>query len=247
MANWCENILILRCNDPAQIQRAVKAYNKNRLLWEFFPAPNAVDSDSITDDWLQQNWGSGSDGGKDVGRDDDDGQSVKVSKTATLVSLSFLTRWTPPVKAMRALEAAGLSVELYYCDIGNFCGLYTTDGGDQCYDIPDTVAEVRETIPIAINEAFAIAEIVGEATGEEEEEEGMGTETNRWYAILDVILYPRKSSPLVYRPRKVRVNLSKCNDKSNRAAYIHEALSQAWDHFEKEPSSDLCRNATNSR
>ena len=82
MANRYEDILILRCNDSAQIQRAVKAYNKNRLLWEFFPQPNAVHSDILSGDWLEQNWGSGSDASKDPYSDDNSQKTFPVNKTA---------------------------------------------------------------------------------------------------------------------------------------------------------------------
>lgn len=167
MANWCDNILILECDNPAQIQRAVKAYNNNRLLWEFLPHPNADGPDSLPYDWMEQNWGSGSDAGKDAGRDPDTSEeAIQASETATWVPLIFLTRSSPPIEAMKAFEAAGFVVTLYYCEYNlGFCGLYSTEGGDLCYDIPDSATEVRETIPVAIDEAFAIAEIQEEIGG----------------------------------------------------------------------------------
>ena len=175
MPNWCENSLILRCNDPVQIQRAVKAYNETRLLSEYIPEPDymttpvyptfpeivgndsAVDPSSAWYDWRIQNWGTK----WDVGRDGDceDLDFIEISETQTEVTLSFVSAWSPPVKAMKAFEAAGFSVDLYYYE-GNmcFCGLYSTDGGDQCYHIPDTAAEIRETIPDEINDLFGISE-----------------------------------------------------------------------------------------
>jgi hypothetical protein len=179
MPNWCENSLILQCNDPFQIQRAVKAYNENRLLWEFFehrntlcdlfsqvnpsyeffPQLNECDVDLESDDWRLQNWGTVSDIGDDSSIDSDSEDPVVVSNTAIDVTFQFYSRWTPPVKGMRALEAAGISVALYYCEPNmRFCGLYRTDGGDHRYDIPDIVDEVREKLPNGINAIFGIYE-----------------------------------------------------------------------------------------
>lgn len=107
MANWCDNILILRCNDPLQIQRVVKAYNENRLLSEFIPEPNTVDADEALWDWRDQNWGTS----WEVGRDDGKNSTI-ISETGTQITLNFQSDWEPPLKAMKAFEEAGFSVEL---------------------------------------------------------------------------------------------------------------------------------------
>lgn len=179
MANWCENFLILECNDPYQIERAVKAYNENRLLrefWEYrytlceffsqvnpsyvvYPQLNERDVDFESDEWLTQNWGTLSDIGIDGSLDGDSAEPTVVSRTATDITLQFYSRWTPPVQGMRALEAAGISVALYYCEPNmRFCGLYRTDGGDHRYYIPNIVDEVREKLPNGINAIFGIYE-----------------------------------------------------------------------------------------
>lgn len=188
MANWCENFLILECNDPHQIQRAVKAYNENRLLREFwehrstlceffsqvnpsyvvYPQLNERNVDFESDDWLTQNWGTGSDIGIDGSIDGDSAEPTVVSRTATDITLQFYSRWTPPVQGMRALEAAGISVALYYYEPNMcFCGLYTTVGGNQCYEIPETRAEVEATIPEEINDLFGISQFCEEIAGAE--------------------------------------------------------------------------------
>lgn len=229
MANWCENILILKGNNSTQVQRAVKAYNENRLLYEFFPEPNTVDADEISSDWINQNWGSGSDMGKDVGTNGNSAESVVVSATSTLVSFDSLTRWTPPVKAMRAFEDAGFSVELYYYEGGNdFCGLYTSDSGDKRYNIPATAAKVRAKIPDAINDAFAIAEIM-----EAKKTETSGVSTGYDVMLLpydpaDAPRYEKDGIPPLSRPHKVRVVLKKqYKDRSEFQALIRKSIAQA--------------------
>lgn len=171
MPNWCDNILILECNDAVQIQRAIKAYNENRLLSEFLPEPdykttpvfptfpeNTEDGEAAVDpsqawwDWRIQNWGTK----WDVGSAGEPVDDIQVDETGTKVQLEFQSAWSPPLKAMRAFEEAGFSVELFYCEYGYFCGEYTTEGGNKEYDITGTVDEVRVIIPDTLEELFGI-------------------------------------------------------------------------------------------
>jgi hypothetical protein len=58
---------------------------------------------------------------------------------------------------MRALEAAGISVELYYCEPNmRFCGFYSTSGGNHRYEVPSMVHQISEKLPDAMNALFGI-------------------------------------------------------------------------------------------
>lgn len=151
MANWCDNILILQCNDPAQIQRVVKAYNEDRLLSEFIPEPKTVDPESIRD-WRDQNWGTSWEIGKG-----DDMNSIIISETGTQITLSFQSDWEPPLVGMKAFEEAGFSVELYYWDYDTLSGQYMT-GDDQGYlNVVGYWIKVKELYPDRFNAVFGIS------------------------------------------------------------------------------------------
>jgi hypothetical protein len=195
MPNMSSNTLTLRCTDPAQIQRAVKAYNETRLLSEFMPEPDykttpvrhvlcrmgcgpypervsqmlPVAPSEAWEHWRIPNWGTK----WDVGKDEDSGKAaLNISEGATEVTFDFLSAYAPPIPAMRAFEEAGCAVELYYCEYTNgFCGVYTTDSGDDRYDIPGTALESRATIPDKINDLFCIADFLDECAALESDEE----------------------------------------------------------------------------
>lgn len=152
MSNKCENIFILRCNELAQIQRAVKAYNENRLLSEFIPEPNTVDPSETSENWREENWGMGF----DVGRDDYE-SSIIISENGTQITFFFISNWEPPLKAMKAFEEAGFSLELYYWDHDQLSGQYITDDDYDYCSVVGYFIKVREIYPDRFNAVFGIS------------------------------------------------------------------------------------------
>lgn len=168
MPNWCSNTLTLTHEDPAQIQRAVDAFNAGKLFQEFLPCPEALlDGTAPADgaaaaaniekygasDWYQwcvDNWGTKWDANTDgyEAIADEDGKSVV---------LSFSTAWGPPIEWYDNIE--GFHITAYYYEPGmGFCGKWTSEAGDEHheYSTDDDIDELRERIPEDILEQFGI-------------------------------------------------------------------------------------------
>lgn len=151
MPNWCMNVLDLRHDDPAMIDRAKKALADDRFCDEFVPlpeslkettAPNMTPSPKLVketgySDWYSHNvaeWGTKWDfGSSDVTQELD-----------THLHCSFDTAWSPPIELMEKLEAMGFDVHLEYYEPGmNFCGVYD-NGFDEYWECDDAPDEVRD-------------------------------------------------------------------------------------------------------
>jgi hypothetical protein len=76
------------------------------------------------------------------------------------ICVYFDSAWSPPITAYEKLsDLIGFKVEAYYCEEGvGFCGKWTTEGGDEEYEIPDSVEEIKEKIPAELDDMFCISE-----------------------------------------------------------------------------------------
>lgn len=165
MPNWCSNNATFTHEDPAQIQRLVKAYNADRLFTEFVPtpaellettAPNDKNVDELVEkygypDWYSfqvNEWGTKW-----------DVQSVdEVEADGNSVSVFFDSAWAPPIQFYAKMEEQGFTVQAYYYEPGMaFCGSYE-NGDDNTIEITGNSAWVKENVPNDIDEMFAISE-----------------------------------------------------------------------------------------
>lgn len=191
MPNWNNNAVTISHEDPAQIARVVKAYNESRLFNEFYPVPeelrdpasttyggeNKEEQDQLREsllakygyeswyDWCISNWGCKWDANID------DGIEPMVSPGGLEVSLSFDTAWAPPIGWYDRMTEDGFSIDACYYEPGmSFCGRWTSDSGDDYYNIEGDSKWVRENIPAYIDEMFDISGNM-EMWEEESEEE----------------------------------------------------------------------------
>lgn len=149
MRSWVKNRLIMSHADSAMMDRAVTAFNNNRLVQEFFPD-------------LKINFEPN--GTKAV--DDGDG----------IFTFAFNSKWFPPLQAYKKLEELGFDVEAYYFNSDDaFCGI-RMNGEDFDFQVPVKSTDVVKTIPGVLDEMFNISS--DKAEHEEEEEEEVEEEEN---------------------------------------------------------------------
>ena len=191
MPNWCNNTLEITHEDPAMIARVKQAFADGRLLDEFVPVPkslhivagrvgDATDPKQIEleaqekanleahgyttwYDFCVNEWGTK----WDVGGDDYN----TPQEIPNGLAMSFDSAWAPPVAAMEKFQDLGFSVRLYYYEPGMcFAGIYD-ENGDDYYDLGNMNSEqVKEELPEALDEMFAISECMAEYEAEEAEE-----------------------------------------------------------------------------
>jgi len=177
MPNWCQNVLTLTHENPEVIKRAESAFVNGKFLEEFIPTPEELKSDDSTtrggpnsekydklreqlldkygyDSWYHfriNEWGTKWDVGDAHGINE-------VSENSLCVY--FDSAWSPPIAAYEKLsDLIGFKVEAYYCEEGvGFCGKWTTEGGDEEYEIPSSLEEIKEKIPAELDDMFCISE-----------------------------------------------------------------------------------------
>jgi hypothetical protein len=199
MPNWCSNSLALCHDDPAQIERAVKAFNDGKLFNEFFPCPEDLvntmsgfygkgtpEQEELEKkqalntatygfptwyEWNIANWGTKWDvqGSADCASINNDGK---------LVHLSFESAWSPPTAWYERMVALGFGITAYYYEGGcGFCGKWE-NGSDECYNIEGDSKWVIENIPQEIDEAMSISYGMAEWEELQEDEEDPVLEDN---------------------------------------------------------------------
>ena len=192
MPNWCSNVVTLIHSDRKMISRAVKAAQKDALLNEFVPVPQALvdTTEGSYGDKLEQarltalregnvktygysswydfaisEWGCK----WDVSNGGDNYKIKKVDNSHS-VTLYFDTAWSPPINFYDKLVELEFEVDAMYYEPGvNFCGRYY-DGHDEIYDLTMLSSEaVKDQLPVELDEAFGISEQMAEYESEENE------------------------------------------------------------------------------
>ena len=163
MPNWCMNTVTFKHEDPKEIIRLQEAFTRDDLLSEFIPNPIG----KAADDWYTHNineWGTK----WDVG-----GEAEMIhEQTENSIMLTFYSAWSPPIRFYQAMEELGWEIKAYYYEPGMaLCGKYSNEGGDECYDVPETSDEVVEEIPADIDDMFNISETMANYEAENEENE----------------------------------------------------------------------------
>lgn len=142
MPNWCFNTITISHEDPAMIQRLVKASEDDKVLTEFLPCPEGTD----WYDWQVENWGTK----WDIGFND-----PYVFNEGKSLSSSFDSAWSPPISAYEKLKEMGFVIEATYHEPGMcYAGIWSD--GDDCQvdydfsdpnwrdDMPDDIVDMLE-------------------------------------------------------------------------------------------------------
>jgi hypothetical protein len=115
-------------DDPAQLERAKLALERQRLCDEFVPYPFDDSQNAYHEkgyDWCIENWGT---------KWDVHNANITATNGKSLVA-TFMSAWAPPIEVMRAMEGAGFKVTLKYVEYGMcFEGIYQ-DGHDDCWEL----------------------------------------------------------------------------------------------------------------
>lgn len=193
MPNWCSNTLTLVHEDRKMISRAVKAAQKDALLHEFAPCPQALSdtTEGSFGDSLEQarlvairesnrrtygysswydfaigEWGTKWDISNGAGE-----YKIKKADDGYTVTLHFDTAWSPPINFYDKLVELEFTVNAMYYEPGvNFCGQYF-DGQDETYELNNlTSDEAKDQLPSELDEAFGISEQIAYWEAEQEEE-----------------------------------------------------------------------------
>jgi len=187
MPNWCSNNLILEHEDPAMIQRAYDALERQEFLQEFVPVPQEL-KDTVSGafgdpveqakleaqtraniekfgygnwyDFCVGEWGTKWDVGEQGASD--------IHPGGKMLHTTFDSAWSPPVNAYEKLEALGFRVEAMFYEGGmGYAGSYE-DGYDNTIELSGMSADDIEREYPDLDECFGISESMREYEEDEE-------------------------------------------------------------------------------
>lgn len=177
MPNWCSNFVAIT-GPKERIAEIKDAYDRGEFCESVIPVPQplkdavadgSVDEELVKEfgyanwyDFCVNRWGTKWDFGGDGGADlDDNGECL---------TISFESAWSPPVGVYEELDLEGLKIEACYYEPGcGFCGMYTSESGDDCYDISNMTADqVANMIPQELDDCMGITESMREYEDPEE-------------------------------------------------------------------------------
>lgn len=191
MPNWCNNTVEIYHPDTAKMEALVAAVNEGKFCNHAIPTPKEL-TETVAgfpgedkraeheaqvaanlerfghSDWYSfqtSRWGT---------KWDVDAYDTVVLED-NKVTFGFDSAWSPPVGVYEQLVEDGFSVRAYYYESGMcFAGIWE-DGFDDFYELSNMSSqEVRDSIPEALDEMFAISENIEmwEEENQEEEEDG---------------------------------------------------------------------------
>jgi len=162
MPNWCENLMVLKHPDPAQMTSVRQAIEKEEdgFFNSIKPIPVFGDDPEANKaafgyegcyDFCCTEWGT---------KWDIRHQECEFRDEGETMAVVFETAWSPPVGIYQELYKRGFRVEAYWLEEGMaFCGQFF-NGKHAHYDLPDTAESARQLIPERVLEEMAILERV---------------------------------------------------------------------------------------
>lgn len=169
MPNWCMNNLQITASvDEIKEIELQLDQCEGKSFFDIF-VPNSEEAGK-GDDWYSYNCATyGCKWNCDASDWDVDGEG-------TTISISFDSPWGPPEELFKTISERYYSVLAYYYEPGMaFCGKFM-DGYDECYEIPSSSEEVKDSIPDEIDEFFCISEQMADWEAENEEEDDEDSE-----------------------------------------------------------------------
>ena len=154
MPNWCSNNLTVEHDDPAMLDKFVKAYNAGNVC-ETFVGKHPEGSDWF--DWNIANWGTKWDIGFDENTEKQGRHGTKAILTNNRVNCSFDSAWSPPLGLYEKLVEDGFLVHASYFEPGlGFCGTWI-NGWDNYIDYSDP-----DEIPLGLWNEYDMADFFQE-------------------------------------------------------------------------------------
>lgn len=206
MPNWCNNQVIIKHPNPAEIERLAAALEEGGFCNAVIPVPKELTetiSGFVGDpveqakleaqtraniekfghgnwyDFCVNKWGTK----WDVG----DQGATTVHPDGTMLETSFDSAWSPPIGVYAELVEQGFEVRAMYYEGGMcYAGIWE-DGDDDFYELGSMGhREVEAMIPTDLNEMFAISETMAEYADEEELTEWIndGVEQNKKLGLI---------------------------------------------------------------
>ena len=158
MPNWCYNSLCMTHPDP---KKQMAYYNFlvannheatgndfTRLFNYFRPEP-----ENITYDWYRENWGTSRDAYELLITDSG------VGEEHTNIEICFQTAWCPPERLYEFLKNEGWNITAYYYEEGeSYCGKWTSEDGDMCFEYDIAHPSTYRNIPEDIRDVACLAD-----------------------------------------------------------------------------------------
>lgn len=168
MPNWCENSVYLRHTSVQKIdemENTLKMYPtededvEGKFFIQYLPRPANV-SDKEIRDWNNDAWGTPC-----------EPQYISYKReNENEISIQMDTAWTPPIKFYKKLVATGWTVDALYHESGYcFCGQFTNDNNDECYDYDTDDKSTLEKIPKAVLEFTGILDELSNSDDDNED------------------------------------------------------------------------------
>jgi len=192
MPNWCNNTVEINHPDKTRMYALVAAINEGRFCDHVIPVPEDLkitagflgDSDAQKELEIQTannldkhgygNWYDFCVGKWGTKWDVDPYEPVEYDDQHDKngITFGFDSAWAPPIGIYEELIDLGFTVRAYYYEPGMaFAGLWD-NGGDDYYEIGGmTSDQVRDELPSALDEMFAIRQKMSEYEGENDEED----------------------------------------------------------------------------
>ena len=175
MPNWCENHVYIE-STPEQIEAIIAAIlndGDKKLLDYLRPEPvfQTEEEENATlmpnwYSWRVGNWGT---------KWEVDAEIVSHSVSDGWINIAFDSAWSPPVEALAYWESQdpeNRSYNIRYIEWGMmFCGEHDSNGLQEHFSIPQTVAEVQAIIPVELDEEFGISDSIAQWADSEWEDE----------------------------------------------------------------------------
>lgn len=148
MPNWNQNTVTFSNSDAAQIAKIKTIIDNEQSIMRTFVPLNSDEYDSALDAWGTK-WS--------------DSDVFVLEETPNSIKVSFDTAWCPPINFYNAMERLGFEIQAYYMEPGiGFVGKYSTEDGDNEYELVMNPEVIQETIPQDIIDEFNLVEYATE-------------------------------------------------------------------------------------
>ncbi len=141
MPNWCSNQVNLYHSNEKVVSEFEEMLKSSETLFAMiYPRPQNINEDDVVE-WDCNNWGT-------------KGEPIDISfekQSSYEITVNFDTPWSPPVGVYKALINQGWKLTALYYESGyEYCGRFTNEAGDECYEYdssdPCTIKNLPEDI-----------------------------------------------------------------------------------------------------